>query len=158
MTGSLRRLAFASAALAAVAGLACGRGETAAPAPPEASSPPGASEPAPPAVGTGDAHPSLPADFPADVPIHPGATSIESSSVPEEGVLVSFRSQEAAQAVFDFYKTKLAEQGWTVEGEMSSSDQHMLLAGKGARKTSVLVADGEGGGTEVTLTLTEDRS
>jgi len=67
--------------------------------------------------------------------------------------LVAFQSKDTPERVFEFYRQKLAEQGWTVEGEMSSADQRMLIAGKGGRKASVLVSASEAGETQITLTL-----
>jgi len=79
---------------------------------------------------------------------------VTSSSVAEQGLLVAFQSKDTPERVFEFYRQKLAEQGWTVEGEMSSADQRMLIAGKGDRKASVLVSASEAGETQITLTLT----
>ena len=161
---SARRLFCALALVATSATFACGGEEQ--PAPP-ASTPSAPVAPAPrsdaSAPPAGDAveeqtSGALPKDFPEDVPTYPGATSLVSSSVPEEGTLVSFESKDTAEAVFEFYRNQLAQRGWAVEGEMSSADQRMLIAGKGTRKTSVLVEGNEGATTEVTLTLTDDES
>jgi hypothetical protein len=153
-----RRLLCALAFLATSVTFACGGDETPAPpalTPPTAEAP--ASTPGPAVPPVRDAV-ALPKDFPEDVPTYPGATSVVSSSVPEEGTLVSFESQDTAEAVFEFYRNQLVERGWAVEGEMSSADQRMLIAGKGPRKTSVLVEGSEGATTHVTLTLTDDAS
>jgi hypothetical protein len=90
------------------------------------------------------------------VPTYPGATAVVSSSVPEEGTLVSFESKDTPESVFEFYRKELVDRGWAMEGEMSSADQRMLIAGKGTRKTSVLVEGSDGATTQVTLTLTND--
>jgi len=71
--------------------------------------------------------------------------------------LIAFQSKDTPEKVFQFYRQKLAEQGWNVEGEMSSADQWMLIAGKGDRKASVLVSPGEAGETQITLTLTHEQ-
>ena len=100
---------------------------------------------------------ALPQDLPPDVPSYPGASVVSSSRASEQGLLVAFQSKDSPEKVFEFYREKLAEQGWQVEGEMSSADQRMMIAAKGDRKASVLVSASERGETESTLTLTYER-
>jgi hypothetical protein len=146
-------LVLGTAFAAAASTLGCGRGEATAPhAKPGVS----AADPAPskPLGGagaeTGDPRKALP----ADIPSYPGARVVRSSGAAEQGLLVAFQSQDTPEQVFEFYRQKLAEQGWSMEGEMSSADQRMLIAGKGDRKASVLVSADEAGQTEITVTLT----
>jgi hypothetical protein len=96
---------------------------------------------------------ALPKALPADIPSYPGASVVTSSSTAEQGLLIAFQSKDTAEKIFEFYRQSLAEQGWKVEGEMSSADQRMLIAGKGDRKASVLVSTSEAGETQITLTL-----
>ena len=156
-----RRLVRGAALAAAAATLSCGRGGAGAPAAaPAASAPATAPAPRPTAPqAPGEAAPSgsLPKDLPADVPSYPGASVVASSSAPAQGLLIAFQSKDTPEKVFQFYRQKLAEQGWNVEGEMSSADQWMLIAGKGDRKASVLVSPGEAGETQITLTLTHEQ-
>lgn len=153
-------LVFGTAFAATASTLSCGRGGTSAPhAEPGVSAPaaaPGASPAsrAPGAAGAEIADPKQ--TLPADVPSYPGARVVRSSSASEQGLLIAFQSQDTPEQVFAFYRQKLAEQGWSMEGEMSSADQRMLIAGKGDRKASVLVSVDDGGQTEITLTLTRD--
>jgi hypothetical protein len=107
-------------------------------------------------VGAAPGANSLPRDLPADVPSYPGASVVGSSRAPEQGVLITFQSKDTPAQVFEFYRQRLADQGWSVEGEMSSADQQMLIAGKRDRKASVLVSASEAGITEITLTLTKE--
>ena len=141
--------------MVAAAALSCGRGEAGRPTGP-ASRPNDAAQ-IPPATA-----PLVPeregasprSDLPVDVPSYPGASVVASSSAPKQGILISFQSKDTPEKVFEFYRQKLPAQGWNVEGEMSSADQRMLIAGKGDRKASVLVSAGDAGLTEITLTLT----
>ncbi|HKE11610.1 MAG TPA: hypothetical protein VKE73_08565 [Myxococcota bacterium] len=148
-------LVFGTAFAATASTLGCGREGTSAPhAKPGVSTPaaPGAS---PALRATGGATAADPKQaLPADVPSYPGARVVRSSGASEQGLLIAFQSQDTPEKVFEFYRQKLAEQGWSMEGEMSSADQRMLIAGKGDRKASVLVSADEGGQTEITLTLT----
>ena len=155
-----RRLIFGVALAAAASAISCGR-EAGPPAAPAA----GAKAVTPAPSSTASKVPreetapggngALPKALPADVPSYPGASVVTSSNVAEQGLLVAFQSKDTPERVFEFYRQKLAEQGWNVEGEMSSADQRMLIAGKGDRKASVLVSAGAAGETQITLTLTQ---
>jgi hypothetical protein len=148
----VRRAALA----AALATLSCGRREAAAPAAPDARAPataPAASSTAP--QGVPERGTPL-QDLPADLPSYPGASVVSSSRAPGQGLSVAFQAKESPEKVFEFYRQKLAEQGWNVKGEMTSADQRMLIAGKGDRRASVLVSVGESGETEIMLTLTHE--
>jgi hypothetical protein len=81
---------------------------------------------------------------------------VRSSGASDQELLIAFRSQDTPAKIFEFYRQKLTEQGWNMEGEMSAADQDMLIAGKGDRRTSVLVSAGEAGATEITLTVTRE--
>jgi len=148
-----RRLLRRAALAAALATLSCGRKETAAPDARAPAAAPATSSTAPQGVREGG---TLLHDLPADVPSYPGASVVSSSRAPGQGLLVAFQAKDGPEKVFEFYRQKLAEQGWNVKGEMSSPDQWMLIAGKGDRKASVLVSVGEAGETEITLTLTHE--
>jgi hypothetical protein len=151
-------LVIGTAFAATASTLGCGRGGTSAPhAHPGVSTPaaaPGAS-PASRAPGGATAEIADPKQaLPADVPSYPGARVVRTSGPSERGLLIAFQSQDTPEKVFEFYRQKLPEQGWSMEGEMSSADQRMLIAGKGDRKASVLVSADDAGQTEITLTLT----
>jgi hypothetical protein len=158
-----RSVVFGAVLSASAATLCCGRGEAA------------------PSVGKSDARPRAPSvagsaawsrvpgegaghggagappeDLPGDIPSYPGARIVRSSGVSGEEFLIAFQSADAPEKIFEFYREKLAQQGWSVEGEMSSADQAMLIAGKGDRKASVLVSSGDSGETQITLTLTRE--
>ncbi len=156
-----RRLMRGAALAAAAATLSCGRGGEAVPAgaaPRTRTAAPAPSSTAPygEAPASGDSA-ALPQDFPPDVPSYPGASFVSSSRASEQGLLFAFQSKDDPEKVFEFYREKLAEQGWHVKGEMSSADQRMLIAAKGDRKASVLVSASERGETEIALTLTYER-
>jgi hypothetical protein len=85
----------------------------------------------------------LPKDFPADVPVYPGATILTSMTTPD-GVMVSTQSTADATKVVDFYKQKLTGDGWTVEGEMNMGPQRIISFAKGDRQVTVTAASDEG--------------
>jgi len=126
----------------------------ASPAPAAAPAPP--TPPTPPApADTPAAAPRAAAVLPDDVPGYPGANAVASSQDGEEGLIVAFQTADDPEKIYQFYKEAFARQGWTLEGEMSSADQRMVLAGKDARRASVMVSV-EGEKTEITVTVTKD--
>jgi hypothetical protein len=155
-------VALIAALSAGIVSLSACSEEKSAPAPatpsPAAAPPPTAAPaPAAPAPPSGARTAGLPDSYPPDLPTYPSASAVASSKDGEEGLLVAFESQDTPEKIFAYYKDALAQQGWQLEGEMSSEDQHMLIANKGERKASVMVST-EGGKTEITVTVTKDAS
>ena len=86
----------------------------------------------------------IPAEFPSDVPIFPGATPMASMSAPDEGIIVTFKSGNAQQEIFDYYESELPKSGWSLQTDENAGSQLSLDAIKEGRKVSVIVAGTEG--------------
>jgi hypothetical protein len=97
----------------------------------------------------------IPADFPKDVPIFPGSTPMASMSSPDEGMIVTFKSSEGQQAIFDFYQSSLVDGGWKIVEDAVYTSQFSLDATKDNRKVSVVVA-GTQGDSRVSVIVTSE--
>jgi hypothetical protein len=87
----------------------------------------------------------IPDQFPDDVPVFPGSTPMAYMSTPDEGIIVTFKSAEAQQDIYDFYESSLADGGWEVlEGEVFNKNQLSIDALKDTRKVSVIIAGPKG--------------
>jgi hypothetical protein len=95
----------------------------------------------------------LPEVFPKDVPIFPGSTPMAFMSAPGEGVIVTFKSGEGQQDIFDFYQSSLADGGWAIVEDTKFTRQLSLDAIKDSRKVSVVVA-GTKGDSRVSVIVT----
>lgn len=102
-------------------------------------------------VGTGQA----PADWPADVPLYPGANVLGSvtGAAAGGGSAVTATTADASAAVLAFYADKMS--GWTVQLDAASPGGHMRSYASTDGKRSVQLAVVEAGGqTNVTLSVT----
>ncbi len=97
----------------------------------------------------------IPAEFPKDVPIFPGSTPMASMSSPDEGMIVTFKSSEGQQAIFDFYQSSLVDGGWEILEDSVYTSQFSLDATKDNRKVSVVVA-GTQGDSRVSVIVTPE--
>jgi hypothetical protein len=95
----------------------------------------------------------LPSEFPKDVPVIPGSTPMASMSSPDEGIIVTFRSDMEQQEIFDFYQTELANAGWEVLDDPAFGNRLAFDALKDSRKVSVVVA-GTKGDSRVSVIVT----
>jgi hypothetical protein len=97
---------------------------------------------------------ALPEDFPADLPVMPGAKAITVSRSRTEGLYVMWQASSPAQEVVAFYKQKLAADGWVIEREMDLGSQKMLIVGKDDREANVMVG-GADDQVQIVLRLTQ---
>ena len=77
----------------------------------------------------------LPSGFPKDFPSYPGATATQSMAVPGAPMLVTFTASNAKEEVYDFYRDRLAGQGWEIQEE--SKDSSHLAATKAGRRATL---------------------
>jgi hypothetical protein len=98
----------------------------------------------------------LPANFPRDIPIYPGATPQGAFARPEEGMVVNLRSQDSVDEAYEFYALELEAEDWEISSEMNLGGQRMLTAVKGERQAMITVT-GDKEGTVVVIALTEER-
>ncbi len=85
----------------------------------------------------------IPATFPKDVPLYPGAQVFMVTDQPQ-GVLVHLRTKDDAKKVSDAYAAALKAQGWEEETAMTMATGIMRSLKKGGRTLSVLVMGAEG--------------
>jgi hypothetical protein len=97
----------------------------------------------------------IPDEFPKDVPIFPGSTPMAFMSAPDEGIIVTFKSGEEQQDIFDFYQSELADGGWEILEDTMVIGQLSLDAIKDNRKVSVIVA-GTKGDSRVSVIVTPE--
>jgi len=95
----------------------------------------------------------IPAAFPEDVPIFPGSTPMASMSSADEGMIVTFKSGDEQQAIFDFYQSSLEEAGWEIVDDPMFGGKLSLDALKDSRKVSIIVA-GTKGDSRVSVIVT----
>ncbi len=86
----------------------------------------------------------IPDEFPKDVPIFPGSTPMAFMSAPGEGIIVTFKSGEDQQDIFDFYQSSLTDDGWEIVEDSMFGKQLSFDAIKDNRKVSVVVAGTKG--------------
>ncbi len=97
----------------------------------------------------------IPEDFPKDVPIFPGSTPMAFMSSPGEGIIVTFKSAKKQQAIFDFYQSSLADDGWEVLEDSKYGQQLAFDALKDKRRVSIIVA-GTKGDSRVSVIVTPE--
>jgi hypothetical protein len=96
----------------------------------------------------------VPSSFPKDVPLYPGAQPMAAMSAGSEGTMVTFKTDESQQDIFDFYTKQLAEQGWEVSDGESFGGQLGLEGLKGSRKTTVSIS-GTKGDSRISVIVTD---
>ena len=89
----------------------------------------------------------LPSDFPPDVPVYPDATPVASGFATGEGAFVLLRTLDPAPSVYDFYRSEMPEDGWSIENEMRLGDFGMLTLAKDGRSATIAITPGEEGAT-----------
>ena len=97
---------------------------------------------------------TVPGSFPTDVPLYPGAKPMASMSAGREGTMVTFKTTDSQQEIFEFYQTQLAEQGWKVAEEESFGGQLELVGLKDSRKTTVSIS-GTKGDSRISVIVTD---
>ncbi len=96
----------------------------------------------------------LPEEFPKDVPIFPGSTPMAFLFSPDEGIIVTFKSTEEQQEIYDFYESTLTDDGWEILGEKTEEGRISFEAIKQDRKVTVAVA-GTKGDSRVSVIVTD---
>jgi hypothetical protein len=95
----------------------------------------------------------LPDDFPAVVPIYPGAVPVTFLRIASEGIQATFQTDAAAGAVQTWYMEQLKEQGWEVQMNTTTPEGGMLMAQ--IEEDSLMVAvSGSEEESETTFALT----
>jgi len=97
----------------------------------------------------------IPEEFPKDVPIFPGSTPMAFLFAPEEGIIVTFKSTEEQQDIFDYYQSTLADDGWEILEEKTEEGRLSFEAVKQSRKVTVTVT-GTKGDSRVSVIVTDE--
>ena len=85
-----------------------------------------------------------------DFPAYPGS---ESDAVPGgEGASISLTTPDTPKQVFEFYRRRLQEEGWSIDEEHREGALQSLTASKGARLALVDLT-GKGSTTEIEILL-----
>jgi len=95
----------------------------------------------------------VPADFPQDVLVYPGATVKFSHSVPQ-GHNLLLETKDSAEQVLDAYKEKMTAAGWKEEMSMNQGEQAMRIYKKAERTASLTVGSADKQ-TQIILTVVE---
>ena len=96
----------------------------------------------------------IPEEFPKDVPIFPGSTPMAFLFAPDEGIIVTFKSAEEQQEIFDYYQSTLTDDGWEILKESTEEGRISIEAVKQDRKVTVTVA-GTQGDSRVSVMVTD---
>ncbi len=96
----------------------------------------------------------IPEEFPKDVPIFPGSTPMAFLFAPDEGIIVTFKSAEEQQEIFDYYQSTLMDDGWEILNEKTEEGRISIEAVKQDRKVTVTVA-GTQGDSRVSVMVTD---
>jgi hypothetical protein len=87
------------------------------------------------------------ASYPANIPVqqYPGSFIVvnanTNNAAGKSGMtsMVELTTKDASPAVSTFYKSKLAEGGWTIDQDMNMNDMVMMHATKGSQQLSLQI-------------------
>lgn len=104
---------------------------------------------------------AVPENYPADLPVYPGAVAAQGKSVSQDGSdmsAVQFLSNDNAADAYDAYVRDLESKGWSRDPNSAPRDNTSIEVVKGDCKATVLFAPAEGGsGTDI-FAVTECKS
>ena len=95
--------------------------------------------PAPGALPPVETLEELPAGFPGDMPVYPGAKTIQGARRGSTEKMAVFEAEASPAEVADYYKRELLAQGWSLEGEVELDGETMISVEKGGRKAGVMI-------------------
>jgi len=98
----------------------------------------------------------LPANFPKDIPIYPGAKpagSWTSITKDEKGVLVTLETNDGKNKVVSFYSAELPKNGWTIETTTNTDEGVMYIIKKNTRTGWVTITAEKNGKTTIGIVV-----
>jgi hypothetical protein len=107
-------------------------------------------------ITAGDKGVALPATFPADVPMMPGA-ALKAVMTSGENLIVHYSIGASQAEAMKYYEENLKARGWKIEGTMNMGESAMVQAKKDKRDCIVTVVK-ESTGTSVQLALPNGKS
>jgi hypothetical protein len=95
---------------------------------------------------------SVPAAFPSDLPVYPGAQPAQGKGAEIEGSpqsLTHFLTNDAYPEVHRNYAGELTAKGWTIDSENENEMAATIEASKDKCKAQILITPVEGGGSDI---------
>lgn len=83
---------------------------------------------------------------------YPGATIVQTTNA-SGTVMVTMQSNDNLDAIFDYYKTELPANGWSILAETQSQGHSGLMGEKGANSAVVNLSSGQAGKSLIMLML-----
>jgi hypothetical protein len=131
----------ASLSVGALLALGCGskKSEKASPAGPAA----GETNPAAPKPPEEEWSATLPADFPTDLPIYPGATVSKAIEVPGKNLKAGWTTADEPNKVASYYTDAFTGQGWSTQ-RLDRDNGTLVFADKPARSAMIGIGTSNG--------------
>ena len=95
---------------------------------------------------------TLPADFPTDLPIYPGATVSRAIEVPGKHLKAGWTTGDEPNKVASYYTDALNGQGWSTH-RVDGADGILVFADKGSRSATIGIGTSQGKTTIDLLTV-----
>lgn len=99
-------------------------------------------------ISASDKGVALPADFPGDIPVMPGAV-VKMAMTTGGNLSVHFSVKASPADAMKFYEENLKAKGWKIDATMNMGDASMVSAEKEKRKCVLNIAKDDGGGSMV---------
>ena len=90
-----------------------------------------------------EASATLPADFPTDLPIYPGATVSKATEVPGTNLKASWTTADEPNKVASYYTDALTGQGWSTQ-RVNRDDGILVFADKRSRSATIGIGTSKG--------------
>lgn len=100
--------------------------------------------------GTHDRQAQLPTDFPADIPVYPGAT-VDLASTAGGVFNVTLTVSDSVERVARFYMEELKKNGWRIDDKHTSKDLSRIDATKAQHRCSVRLTETEATHTRIII-------
>jgi hypothetical protein len=98
--------------------------------------------------------PSVPDNFPAELPLYPGSAPAQGRGVDVEGVpmaALQLLTMDPPETVYEFYRDRLQNDGWEIEDREEFRGKNAISASNGKCKASMFVTPTDDGGSDIFL-------
>lgn len=102
----------------------------------------------------------LPANFPKDMPIYPGAKpsgSWISTTKEGKGVMVGLETNDGKNKVVSYYRTELPKNGWVIETTTTTDDGAIYIVKKNNRSGWVTITAEKNGKTTIGIVIGDEK-
>jgi hypothetical protein len=86
---------------------------------------------------------TLPADFPTDLPVYPGATVSKATEVPGKNLKADWTTADGPSKVASYYTDAFTGQGWSTQ-RVDRDDGILVFADKGSRSAMIGIGTSNG--------------